>query len=306
MRFFSLAKRVVLFLALNLVILLTISLLLQFFNVAPYLRQSGLDLRSLLIFCLLWGMTGAFFSLMLSRIMAKWLMDVKVIDPEHAFGEQKVLVDMVYALSRKAGLSTMPEVGIYNSYEINAFATGPTKSRALVAVSSALLHEMKEDEVEGVLAHEVSHIANGDMVTMTLLQGVVNAFVMFFARVLAYTVSRMCKRTDESTNTDSLGLYHILTFLFEIVFMIFGTMIVAAFSRFREFRADAGGAQLAGREKMIGALEALGSALDIHDENKEVKAIQAMKISNPRGILRFFATHPPLEERIRRLQGKIN
>lgn len=299
----SMTKRVLLFVVLNIAILLSISIILNFFNIAPYLTQNGIDVRALLIFCFVWGMTGACISLALSRIMAKWLMGVVVIDPERAFGMDQFLINTVHKLARNAGLPKMPEVGIYQSPEVNAFATGPTRARSIVAVSSGLLQEMNEAEIEGVLGHEISHIANGDMVTMTLLQGVVNAFVMFFARVLAYAVTRMYRRSDESVLTDSLLLYRILIVVFEIFFMILGTLVIAAFSRAREYRADAGGARLAGRDKMIDALTALSEVYDIHDERKEVPAFQAMKISNPRGILRFFASHPPLEARIARLKG---
>src|SRR5690606_37107750 len=176
------AKRIFLFLAVNALVVITISTLMRLFGVEPYLQANGLNLESLAVFCLLWGMGGAFISLGLSRIMAKWMMGVKVIDPNTTDSNAQELVQTVYRLARAAGLSKMPEVGIYQSPEVNAFATGPTKARSLVAVSTGLLQRMRQDEVEGVLAHEVAHIANGDMVTMTLVQGVINAFVMFLAR----------------------------------------------------------------------------------------------------------------------------
>ncbi|MBS0634658.1 MAG: protease HtpX [Verrucomicrobia bacterium] len=298
----AIAKRIILFIAVNALVLVTISLILNFFNVKPYLTPYGLDYNSLMIFCLIWGMAGAFISLGLSRIMAKWMMGVQVIDPARATGQERALVDMVYKLAKNAGLSGMPEVGIYSSPEVNAFATGPTQKRSLVAVSSGLLNRMNSAEVEAVLAHEVSHVANGDMVTMTLLQGVVNAFVMFFARVLAYAVMRMGRSKDDES-VGSPFMYSILVFLFEIVFMILGTIVIATYSRFREYRADAGGARLVGRDKMIAALEALGRTVQIQDPKAEQPAFQSMKISSGKPLMRLFSSHPPLEDRIARLQN---
>lgn len=297
----SLAKRIVLFIAVNALVLLTISLVLNLLNVKPYLTQHGLDYNSLMTFCFIWGMGGAFISLSLSRIMAKWMMGVKVIDPQLAQGQDRELVEMVHKLARNAGLPKMPEVGVYDSPEVNAFATGPSRARSLVAVSSGLLRRMNTSEVDAVLAHEVAHVANGDMVTMTLLQGVVNAFVMFFARVLAYAVMRMGRSKDDS-EAGSPFMYSILVFVFELMFMILGTIVIATYSRFREFRADAGGARLVGREKMVQALEALKRTTQIEDPRADKPAFQAFKISNTKPILRLFATHPPLEERIARLQ----
>jgi heat shock protein HtpX len=296
-------KRVLLFLALNAVILVTISFILNILNIRPYLDRSGINYQALLSFCFIRGMVGAFISLSLSRVMAKWVMGVEVIDPQTIRGSKEAqLYELVKMLSQKAGLPSVPEVGIYQSPEVNAFATGPTKRRSLVAVSSGLLNRMNSAEIEAVLAHEVSHIANGDMVTMTLLQGVVNAFVMFFARVLAFAITRLGKKEGEQS---SPFMYGILVFVFEILFMILGALIVAAFSRFREFRADAGGARLAGREKMIQALQALEKVATIHDTKAEQPAFQAMKISNNKSVmLRLFASHPPLEERIARLNSR--
>jgi heat shock protein HtpX len=297
--FRTIAKRVFLFLAVNFLILLTVSILLSLFNVQPYLKGYGLDVGSLLIFCLVWGMAGAFISLALSRKMAKWLMGVQVIDPENPRRGDQVLLDIVDRLRKNAGLAVMPEVGIYQSPEVNAFATGPSRSRSLVAVSSGLLQRMDVRELEGVLGHEVSHIANGDMVTMTLLQGIVNAFVMFFARILAYTIAKMGRKSDEAP---SPILYYFLVTIFEIIFLILGSIVIATYSRFREFRADSGGARLAGRDNMINALRALERVTEIHDARAEQPAFQAMKISSSKSLLRIFATHPPLEERISRLE----
>lgn len=298
----AIAKRVVLFILVNLLVVTVISAILSLFNIRPYLTQHGLDYGSLAIFCLIWGMGGAFISLAMSRMMAKWMMGVQVIDPEKCSGEDKELLQMVYQLAQKAGLPKMPEVGKFESAEPNAFATGPTKSRALVAVSSGLLHTMQRSEIEAVLGHEVTHIANGDMVTMTLLQGIVNAFVMFLARILAYGVSRLFSQKDEGP---SPLVNSLMVIVFQIAFMILGSIVIAAFSRYREFRADAGGARLTSRDKMIAALEALKRTQMFQDEHAAQPAFQALKISTPRsGILQLFATHPPLEDRIARLQSR--
>jgi heat shock protein HtpX len=298
----SVVKRVLLFLVLNAAIIITISLVLNLLNVKPYLTEAGLDYQSLLAFCLIWGFVGSFISLGLSRLMAKWVMGVQVIDPDTTHPTERQLLAVVQQLIKRAGLPKMPEVGIYESDEVNAFATGPSRSRALVAVSSGLLKRMEWDEIEGVLGHEVSHIANGDMVTMTLLQGVVNAFVMFLARVLAFAVTRIGKQKD-SRESSSPFMYTICVVIFEILFMILGSLVIAAFSRFREYRADAGGARLAGKEEMIKALVRLQTVSSIEDPRAQQTSFQALKISNRHGILRIFATHPPLEDRIARLKS---
>lgn len=295
-------KRIFLFLVVNILIVTTITIILNLLNVKPFLQAHGLDYTSLLIFCLIWGFGGAFISLGLSRMMAKWMLGVRVIDPTTSDAEKKQLVETVHQLARAAGLRVMPEVGIYESPEVNAFATGPTRNRSLVAVSSGLLRRMSQDELEGVIAHEISHVANGDMVTMTLIQGVVNSFVMFLARVLAYVFSGMGKQ--EKSSTSSYLMFNVLVFVFQIVFMILGSLVVAAYSRFREFRADKGGASLAGREKMISALQSLQKLQEIRDQRVEKPAFQSMKISHQErhGLIALFATHPSLELRIKRLQ----
>lgn len=297
------AKRIVLFLAVNFLVVLTISFILNLLNVRPYLNAHGLDYTSLMIFCLIWGMGGALISLALSRIMAKWLMGVRVIDPNTNDPQLRQLLNTIYDLSKASYLSTMPEVGVYDSPEVNAFATGPTQSRALVAVSSGLLSRMSQKELEGVLAHEITHISNGDMVTMTLVQGVVNAFVMFLARILAYIVSGLGKERSRSSS-GSYFSYTLFVILFEVVFMLLGSIVIAFFSRWREFRADRGGAMLAGKDKMISALEALKRVQQIHDPHAEKPAFQSMKISTKTrsGLLSLLATHPPLDVRIERLK----
>lgn len=295
------AKRILLFLALNFLVVMMISIVMSIFNIRPYIQAYGLDYKSLLIFCFIWGMGGAFISLALSRTMAKWMMGVKTIDPNTHDAEEKHLLETVHRLSAKAGLSVMPEVGLYRSNEVNAFATGPTKAKSLVAVSTGLLNRMGQREIEGVIGHEISHIANGDMVTMTLLQGVVNAFVMFLARVLAYVVSGLGRNRQESSGIS--GSYILFVYLFEVVFMILGSLVVAAYSRYREYRADAGGAHLAGKDAMISSLKTLRVLQEIKDP-RENPAMAAFKISHQgrKGLLSLFATHPPLEDRIERLQ----
>ncbi len=298
----TMTKRVFLFLLLNAAVILTVSLLLSIFDVRPYLSSVGMDYQALLLFCLIWGFAGAFISLSISRLMAKWMMGVEVIDPDTTQPLERQLLTTVRQLVTRAGLPKMPEVGIYESEEVNAFATGPTRARALVAVSSGLLKRMDWTEIEGVLGHEVSHIANGDMVTMTLLQGVVNAFVMFFARILAYAVTSMTRQRDSDSR--SPVFYGVLVFIFEIFFMIIGAIVVATYSRFREYRADEGGAHLAGKQAMIQALTRLQEVSTVEDPRSQQASFQALKISNPKGMLRLFATHPPLTERIARLEGR--
>jgi heat shock protein HtpX len=296
------AKRILLFVAINFLVILTLSVVLNIFHVQPFLQGYGLNIQSLLIFCLIWGMGGAFISLALSRKMAKWMMGVRVISPDTNDADLRHLVTLVEQLSRNAHLPDVPEVGVFESPEPNAFATGPSKRRSLVAVSTGLLRKMSQKELEGVLAHEISHISNGDMVTMTLIQGVINAFVMFLARILAYVFSGM-GRSNREGSSGSYFSYMLFVFLFEIVFMLLGSIVICFFSRFREFRADRGGADLAGKDKMIAALESLKKMQGIHDPHTEKPSFQSLKISTRRksGLMMLFATHPPLDERIARL-----
>ena len=296
------AKRIALFLIVNLLVVLTISVLLNVLGVRPYLTANGLDYDSLAAFCLIYGMAGALISLALSRVMAKWMMGVHVVDARTQDAELAWLVETVHSLARAAHLPKMPEVGVYDSPEVNAFATGPTKARALVAVSTGLLDKMNKEEVEGVLGHEIAHVANGDMVTMTLIQGVVNAFVMFLSRVAAWALAQALRSKDDRDSAPVGGVYYVAQFVFEILFMFLGMMVVAGFSRWREFRADAGGARLAGRDSMIRALQKLQRTFEFVDVNAQ-PAVQTMKISGRgTGLLRLFSTHPPLELRIQRLQ----
>jgi len=297
------SKRVFLLVAVNILVMATITLVLGLLRVGNYFPQGGL--AGLAVFCLVWGFGGAFISLGLSRLMAKWMMGVKVIPPNTNDPTLQELVETVHTLARSAGLPKLPEVGIYESNDVNAFATGPSKSRALVAVSTGLLQRMGSREVAGVLGPEVTHIANGDMVTMTLIQGIINSFVLFLSRVLAFVISQAMRSRDDR---DSGGgwLQFVLVMVFQIIFSILGSLVVCRFSRWREFRADAGGARLAGRESMIDALRALRR---LHDpevaaaEAKHAQAFQSLKISGEgRGFMALLATHPPIEQRIARLE----
>jgi heat shock protein HtpX len=233
------------------------------------------------------------------------MMGVRVIPPETGDPTLSQLVQTVHGLARAANLPKLPEVGVYESDEVNAFATGPTRSRALVAVSTGLLQRLGSHEVEGVLGHEVTHIANGDMVTMTLIQGVINSFVLFLSRILAFVVSQALRSRNDRDGGGG-GMQYLLVVLFQIVLSILGSLVVFWFSRWREFRADAGGARLAGRQNMINALRALQRLQDpevAQAEAQQHPAFQSLKISGPtRGIARLFASHPPLEERIARLE----
>ncbi len=291
----SMLKRVFLFMAVNLLILVTLSITLNVLGVRPYLTAYGIDYQALMMFCLVWGMGGAFISLALSRVMAKWMMGVQVISPTEARGGEAELVAAVHRLAQAAGLPAMPEVGIYNSPEVNAFATGPTRSRALVAVSTGILSAMDKDELEGVLAHEISHVANGDMVTMTLIQGIVNAFVMFLARVIGFFLSLQVK----AENRRMVNMVVVL--LLDILLSILGMLVVAFFSRKREYAADAGSARLAGREKMIAALERLWDNRGAVE--KEHQSLATLKISGGSGgFFALLSTHPPLPSRIAALK----
>jgi heat shock protein HtpX len=284
-------KRIFLFLLTNLLVVLTLSVVVSVLGVA-----GGPDLGSLAVFCLIWGMGGAFISLQMSRWIAKRATGVHLIDGRTGDSNLDWVYQTVERLTRQANLP-MPEVGVYDSPEVNAFATGPSKSRSLVAVSSGLLRSMRPDEVEGVLAHEVAHIANGDMVTMTLLQGVMNAFVMFFARVIASVVTR-----SDDDRRGGGGMYFLVVMVLQIVLGILGSLVTAWFSRHREFRADAGGAHLAGRERMLGALRRLAANREMVDTSHQ--ALATMKINDLPAWAALFSTHPPLEVRIAALQNQ--
>ncbi len=290
-------KRIVLFLATNLAIIIVLSITMRLLGVEPYLNANGLNLQSLLIFSAIFGFGGSFISLAISKWMAKKTTGAHVIEEPQTESEQW-LVEMVAYQAEQAGIG-MPEVAIYDSPDVNAFATGMSKNNALVAVSTGLLNQMNAEEAEAVLAHEVSHIANGDMVTLALIQGVVNTFVIFLSRIAGYLVDRIIFK-----NEDGHGIaFWVTSIAAEIVLGILASTIVMWFSRQREYRADAGGASLASREKMIAALRRLQA---IHEPHALPDQMAAMGIngSKPSGLKALLMTHPPLEERIAALESR--
>jgi heat shock protein HtpX len=291
--------RILLFLLTNAAVLLLISIIFHFLGLGNVLRQNGvgLNLDTLLIYSAVIGMSGSFISLVMSKFMAKQSMGVFVIE-QPANQTEQWLVETVRRQAQAAGIG-MPEVGIFQSPDPNAFATGMNKNSALVAVSTGLLNAMSADEVEAVLGHEISHVANGDMVTLGLIQGVVNTFVIFFAKIIGFFVDRVLLRSgDDERGGYGVG-YFITEMIAQVVLSIFATMIVMWFSRWREFRADAGGASLAGREKMINALRALQRS---HEPQPLPGEMAAFGIHNG-GLSKLFMSHPPLEERIAALQN---
>lgn len=287
--------RILLFLATNVAILVVISIVFNLLGLSGFLDAQGVDinLNALLIMSAVIGMTGSVISLAMSKWSAKNAMGVQVLEHPQNQTEQW-LVNTVAKLARESGIG-MPEVGIFHAPEANAFATGMNKNSALVAVSTGLLQSMNADEVEAVLGHEISHVANGDMVTMALMQGVVNTFVYFFATLIGHFVDRAVFKTERGYGP----AYYITQIAAQILLGILASMLVMWFSRYREFRADAGGAKLAGREKMIGALRALQRAHEPVDLPGQLAAFGI----NGGGVMRLFMSHPPLEERIAALQS---
>ncbi len=289
-------KRIFLFLATNLAIMITLSIVMALLGITGYLTPSGLNYSALMVMSLVWGVGGALISLAMSRWMAKSAMGVQLVDGRTGHADLDWLHQTVAELARKAELP-MPEVGIYDSPEVNAFATGPSKRSSLVAVSSGLMRSMRREEIEGVLAHEVAHIQNGDMVTMTMIQGVVNAFSIFFSRVIANIVRQL---VDERI---SGVVFFVATIVFDIVFSFLGMFVVAWFSRAREFRADAGAAVLSTRHNMIAALQRLAANKGLVDESQPQLA--TMKINGGKGFMSLISTHPPIEERIAALERPV-
>jgi heat shock protein HtpX len=287
-------KRILLFVVTNLAVMLVLGIAASLLGVNRFLTANGLNLGLLLGFAAVMGFGGAFISLLMSKPMAKWSTGAQVInsstDPTHRW-----IVGAVERFSLKAGI-TMPEVAVYEG-EPNALATGAFRNSALVAVSTGLLQSMTRDEAEAVIAHEVSHVANGDMVTLTLIQGVMNTFVVFLSRVIGYFVDKVVLRNER----EGTGIgYFITTIVLDIVLGVLASVVVAAFSRHREYRADAGAAELLGRKQpMINALARLGGL----DPGDLPQSVQAMGISGkPSGLMALFSSHPPIEERIRALQ----
>jgi len=286
-------KRIVLFVLTNLAVMLVMSITLSVLGVGKVTGPGGLNLSALLVLSLVMGFTGSIISLLMSKMMAKWSTGAHVITaPQNA--TEQWLFNTVQRQAQQAGIG-MPEVAIYDSPEINAFATGWSKNNSLVAVSTGLMNNMSADEAEAVLAHEVSHVANGDMVTLTLVQGVVNTFVIFLSRVIGYVVDRMVLKNERG---DGIG-FMVTSLVAQLVLGIFASMIVMWFSRYREFHADAGGAKLAGKHKMIAALERLKMN---HEESALPKSVAAFGISGGGAISKLFMTHPPLDERIEALR----
>ena len=291
--------RIFLFLATNIAILAVASISLSLLGVDSYMASNNvdLDLRALLIFCAVFGMSGSLVSLLISKWMAKRSTRTQVItQPRNS--EERWLLETVAELSQKAGIN-MPEVGIFPSPAANAFATGWNKNAALVAVSEGLLRQMRPNEVRAVLAHEIGHVANGDMITLSLIQGVVNTFVMFFARIIGHTVDRVVFKTERG---HGIGFY-VVTFITEIVLGILASTIVMWFSRWREFRADAAGAHLAGRQDMIAALQRLQAQQGLPNDMPDELTAFGIRTGAKKDFAALFSSHPPLEKRIEALRN---
>jgi len=290
-------RRIALFLATNVAVLLVLGTVLQMFGVEQQLYRAGvgINLQGLLAFSGLFGMGGAFISLAISKWLAKTSLGVRVIR-EPANEAERWLIETVHRLALRAGVG-MPEVGLYDGAQPNAFATGMRRDHALVAVSRGLLQEMEREEVEAVLGHELTHVANGDMVTLGLIQGVVNTFVIFLSRVIGFVVDRVILRNERGVGPG----YFLATIVAQVFLSVLATMVVMAFSRWREFRADAGGARLAGRHKMVAALRRLQAVYEPQDLPGSLAAFGVQgRIAT--GLARLFMSHPPLEERIAALE----
>lgn len=288
-------KRIILFLATNVAIVLVLSITMRLLGVEPYLNENGLNLGSLLIFAAVMGFGGSFISLAISKWMAKKSMGVRVIDAP-ANPTEIWLLETVRGYSADAGIR-MPEVGVFDTSEVNAFATGMSRNSSLVAVSSGLLARMSKGEAEAVIGHEIAHVANGDMVTLALIQGVVNTFVMFLSRVIGHLVDKVVFKTERGHGP----AFFVTMIVAELVLGVLASIIVMWFSRKREFRADMGGASLAGKQNMIGALERLAS---LHPAPlPEKMAAFGIAGGGASGLKRLFMTHPPLEERIAALKA---
>jgi len=289
--------RILLFLGTNLAIMLMLSAVVTVFGLDRWAySHTGMNLQGMLVLCAVFGMGGAFISLALSKTLARYSVGAQVIAEPRGEAETWLLAT-VRRHAEAAGIG-MPDVALYDSPDMNAFATGMSKNHALVAVSTGLLHSMNRDQISAVLGHEISHVANGDMVTLTLIQGVLNTFVMFLARVIGGVVDSMIQG-DREERGGGIG-YFVIVMLLQFVFGLIATVIVMAFSRWREFRADAGGARLGGRNAMISALEVLGGN---HGAADLPKAFQAFGISSQEGIGRLFMSHPPIAERIAALKS---
>ena len=291
--------RIALFLATNIAVLVLASVTFQVLGLEQYLYNQGvgINLTGMLVFCAIFGIGGSFVSLLISKWMAKMSTRAKVIDQPNTQTEHW-LVDTVAALAREAGIG-MPEVAVFPSPQPNAFATGASKNNALVAVSTGLLENMRPEEVKAVLGHEIGHVANGDMMTLTLIQGVVNTFVLFFARIIGFFVDRVVLRNEEGMG---MGFF-LTTIVAQIVLGILASTIVMWFSRYREFRADHAGASLAGRQNMIAALERLKMASQMPNTMPETLVAFGISSGMRQGLQALFASHPPLDARIEALRN---
>ena len=292
-------KRIFFFLVTNLAIVLVLSITMRLLGVEPFLNANGLNLNSLLIFAAVMGFGGAFISLAISKWSAKQMSGAVTIENPKT-PDEIWLMNIVKKQSQAVGIQ-MPEVAIFNSPAVNAFATGMSRNSSLIAVSSGLLEMMTKDEAEAVIGHEISHIANGDMVTLTLIQGVVNTFVLFFSRVIGYTVDKVVFKTRQGTGP----AFFITMIISELLLGVLASIVVMWFSRQREYRADFGGGQLAGKQKMIAALQRLKTQ---YETSALPKSIAALGISGEQGIglKELFSTHPSLDDRIARLQQSAN
>jgi heat shock protein HtpX len=292
-------KRIFYFLVTNLAIVLVLSVTMRLLGVEPFLNANGLNLNSLLIFAAVMGFGGAFISLAISKWSAKKMSGAVTIENPKT-PDEIWLMNTVKKQSETVGIQ-MPEVAIFNSPVVNAFATGMSRNSSLVAVSSGLLEMMTKDEAEAVIGHEISHIANGDMVTLTLIQGVVNTFVLFFSRVIGYTVDKVVFKTRQGTGP----AFFITMIISELLLGVLASIVVMWFSRQREYRADFGGGQLAGKQKMIAALQRLKTQ---YETSALPKSIAALGISGEQGmgLKELFSTHPSLDDRIARLQQNTN
>ena len=289
--------RILLFLGVNMGVILIASITLSLLGVEPYLQQNGLNLRSLLIFSAVFGMSGAFVSLFLSKWMAKKTMHVRVITNPSNRVEQK-LYDMTAELARQTNIG-MPEVGIFPAAQSNAFATGWNRNHALIAVSEGMLKNFHDRELRAVLAHEVGHVANGDMVTMTLIQGVINTFVIFFARIIGYAVDKLVFK-----NRDGVGIgFYMASIAAEVLLGILASIIVMAYSRWREYRADAFAARMTEKSAMVGALQALQREYKLPDAMSDSLVGFGITRGNRHGLRALFASHPPLQARIAALEN---
>ena len=296
------AKRILLFVATNIAIMVMVSLVMAVLGQLGVFDLAG-GQGALLVYCAVWGFGASIVSLLLSRQMAKWSMGVKLVDGRTGNSDLDWLYNKVGQLAQQANLP-MPQVGFYESPEVNAFATGPSKKRSLVAVSTGLLKGMSRQEVEGVLAHEISHVANGDMVTMTLIQGVVNAFVLYLSHIVAAIVRNALSRNEDDSPSFLGSIAGTLVFIAaQIAFGLLGSMITAWFSRQREFRADSGGASLSGRGAMVGALRRL-QTFQGRVDNTHSPELATLKINGGGRLMALLSTHPPIELRIAALEGR--